>query len=140
VKDPFINCLGVSLVKIDAVLIGLVAGLASTLGFLSLYSVVGPNFEWIVNYLMLVYFVLILVTFVRLLLYRRSLYYDSNLGINDPEWKAPRKCVLCGKHPVSSRYHIKRVHNLNHNNFEHFQNCGCEICNPPPQMAGWASP
>jgi hypothetical protein len=50
--------------------------------------------------------------------------------------KDPSQCILCNKHPVSKKYHLRHVHNLRKVKVEeYFRNCGCNVCNEA-QYAG----
>lgn len=68
--------------------------------------------------------------FIYMISYRLTLCDDPSMF----DWTArgerqPRKCILCGKHPLSQRHHARRVHGMKKGNVrDYFQNCGCELC------------
>lgn len=48
----------------------------------------------------------------------------------DPMYKKRAKqCILCKRHPLSEKYHVKKVHGLEHVDVKsYFKSCGCNIC------------
>ena len=90
-----------------------------------------------------VIFVVILPAYrIILWLYNRRLYHvsdDKKLDIQSisEEIKDKEKeivyeklrCTICGKHPMSKKYHLKKIHNLhNVNTDDYFVCCGCSVC------------
>jgi len=75
-------------------------------------------------------FLIPLAIFVFLLFYRRTLYVDDSLfRLSIRGKKIPRKCKICGKHPLSQKYHAKKLHNLHIVNLEeNYDDCGCSLC------------
>ena len=48
----------------------------------------------------------------------------------DPRYKKRAKqCILCNRHPLSEKYHMKKVHGMKHVDLKsYFKCCGCNIC------------
>lgn len=70
------------------------------------------------------------------LLYRyyQHLYWrlesgDSGMGYAAP---TPNKCIICGRHPISRKYHIRKIHRIKDGMVQqYFENCGCIRCVKP---------
>lgn len=71
--------------------------------------------------------------------YYRHLYvYPVREESNSGEYKkpTPNKCLICGRHPVSRRYHIRNIHQIKDGEIgTHFGNCGCKYCLKPIPIA-----
>ena len=75
------------------------------------------------------------IHFTLLTLHRRKLYGETATGLEETYFHNRTMCVICRKHPVSKRYHLKHVHNLtNFKKKDYFKNCGCRICIQPDDV------
>ena len=85
--------------------------------------------------------IIVLITFIFLILYRRTLYYEQDSKQLDTQslyeinnesnlvGNGKLCCKLCRKHPVPKKYHLRKVHNLkNINEDDYFVCCGCIAC------------
>lgn len=77
----------------------------------------------------------IFVPMLLLFRYRRSLYLHPVYETSPRgEYKkpTPHKCAFCGRHPVSKRYHIRKIHQIKEGAIDlHYVNCGCKYCLEP---------
>lgn len=69
-------------------------------------------------------------------LYHESVFEESSTGqYHKP---TPTKCRLCGRHPVSKKYHLKKIHGIKDGTIgEYYENCGCKYCVSPIHMQGY---
>jgi hypothetical protein len=68
-------------------------------------------------------------------LYHYAEFEQSSTGAY--EKPTPTKCNICGRHPVSKRYHIRSIHKIKTGSIEqHFTNCGCKYCVKPVHITG----
>ena len=61
--------------------------------------------------------------------YETPMYYPTDYEGNPMYKKRTKQCILCERHPLSEKYHVKKVHGLEHVDVKsYFRCCGCNIC------------
>ena len=78
---------------------------------------------------------------VLLFRYHSHLYHDpiiESSSRGEYEKATPSMCKICGRHPTSKKYHIRKIHLLKAGAItSYFENCGCKYClKPIPDMVG----
>ena len=72
--------------------------------------------------------------------YYRHLYYNAVFEESSAGYyqkATPSKCSICGRHPVSKKYHLRSIHGIKEGDTgEYFENCGCKYCVKPIHITG----
>lgn len=81
------------------------------------------------------------IPLVLLVRYYRHLYYESVFEESSTgayHKPTPTKCSICGRHPVSKKYHLRKIHGIKEGPIgKHYENCGCKYCVSPIHIQGY---